>query len=216
MLKPEQLKRFRQIENQQAGMSLYTKEDVQKTLKLSDDQKEKISTITSDLQKDLRDLAGGPGGGRGRPDPDAQKKRDSLQNEAKENIAKLLSAEQKEALKDVTGEPFDLPRGGFGGGGPGGGGFGGFGGFGGGGTPGTLLSTGAQNQLRLTDEQKKELEALQKEVDSKLEKLLTEEQRNQLKQMRENAGRGGFGGGRPGGTGRPGGNRPPRPDNPPQ
>jgi Spy/CpxP family protein refolding chaperone len=206
ILKPEQLKRFRQIENQQAGMGIYAKEDVQKTLKMSDDQKDKITTITTDLSKDLRDLAGG---GRGRPDPDAQKKRESLQNEAKESIAKLLSAEQKEALKDLTGEPFDMPRPNFGGG------AGGFGGFGGG-TPGTVLSNGTQAQLRLTDEQKKELEALQKEVDSKLEKLLTEEQRTQLKQMRENAGRGGFGGGAGGGTGgRPGG-RPQRPNNPPQ
>ena len=111
--------------------------------------------------------------------------------------------EQKTTYKDLTGEPFDMPGGalafggGFGGGGgfgqPGGGGFGGgFGGFGGGGQPGTVLTTNVQDQLKLTEEQKKELEAIQKDVDAKLEKMLTEEQRKQLKDLRDRQpGRGG-------------------------
>jgi Spy/CpxP family protein refolding chaperone len=61
-----------------------------------------------------------------------------------------------------------------------------------------------QETLKLSDEQKKEFEALQKEVDARIEKILTDEQKKQLKEMRE---RGGRPGGRPG---RPGGDRPPR------
>lgn len=216
VLKPDQLKRFRQIENQQAGMGMFSKEEVQKALKLSDDQKEKIDTITKDLQRDLRELfAGGAGGaGRGRPDPEAAKKREGLQQEANEGILRVLNNDQKETLKDLKGEPFELPRPNFGG--APGGTPGGFGGFGGGGQPGQILSQAAQGTLRLTDDQKKELEAIQKEVDARLEKVLTEEQRTQLKEMRERGGRGGPGGapGTPG-TGRPGtGNRPGRPNNP--
>jgi hypothetical protein len=80
--------------------------------------------------------------------------------------------------------------------------------------PGQLLPPFLQDRLKLTAEQKKQLEELQKEIDSKLDKILTEEQRNQLKEMR-----GGFGprvpgsppGRRPGGP-PPGGSpsRPPR------
>jgi outer membrane protein assembly factor BamB len=98
--------------------------------------------------------------------------------------------------------------GGPGGGGPGGpggrGGRGGFGpgGFGGFAPPGQILPPFLQDRLNLTAEQKKQLEALQKEVDGKLDKLLTDEQRKQYKEMRERFGRGGRGGpGGPGGRG---------------
>ena len=62
---------------------------------------------------------------------------------------------------------------------------GGFGRTGGGGLPGTILSTGIMDQLKMTDEQKKSMEELQKDVDVKLEKILTEDQRKQLKELRD-------------------------------
>ena len=78
------------------------------------------------------------------------------------------------------------------------------GGFGGPPAPGQIMPSFLQETLKLSDEQKKELEALQKEVDAKIEKILNDEQKKQLKEMRER-------GGRPGGhPGRPGGDRPPR------
>ena len=72
-------------------------------------------------------------------------------------------------------------------------------GFGGFGTPpGTVLSPRVRENLKLTDEQKKKLEELQKEVDARVQKILTEEQNKQLKDLKDGAGRGlagGFGGG---------------------
>jgi outer membrane protein assembly factor BamB len=87
-------------------------------------------------------------------------------------------------------------------GGPGGGGPGGPGGFGGPAQPGQILAPPLQERLKLTDEQKKQLQELQKEVDGKLAKILTDEQQKQLKEMPQGfgpGGRGGFGG--PGGFG---------------
>jgi hypothetical protein len=90
---------------------------------------------------------------------------------------------------------------GFGGkGGPGGpkgkGGFGGFGpggpGFGGPPQPGKVLPNFLQEQLNLTADQRKQLNDLQKQVDSQLERILTDAQRQQLKDMRDR-GPGGFG-----------------------
>jgi Spy/CpxP family protein refolding chaperone len=220
VLKPDQVKRLHQIENQQAGVGMFNKDDVQKALKLSDGQKDKIKSINEDLQKEMRELsgggpgggggrggAGGPGGGRGGFDPEAQKKRQGLQKEAMDNILKVLDDSQKGAVKDLTGAAFELRfegfgAGGFGGGAGGPGGFGG--GFGGFPQPGQIMAPFLQQQLKLTDEQKKQLEDLQKEVDGKLDKLLTDEQRKQLKDMREGVGRGGFGG-----RGGPGGGPPP-------
>jgi len=92
--------------------------------------------------------------------------------------------------------------------------------------PGEVLPAPFQEMLGLSDGQKKQLVELQKEVDAKVEKLLTDEQRKQFKEMRDR-GRGGFGppggggfgppggfpgappGGLPGGPGGPGGFGPP-------
>ena len=79
-------------------------------------------------------------------------------------------------------------------GGPGGPG-GGFGGFRPP-PPGVLLPPPAQDALQLTDAQKKELDALQKEVDERLDKLMTDEQRKAFKELKDRA---------PGGFGPPGG-----------
>jgi hypothetical protein len=70
--------------------------------------------------------------------------------------------------------------------------------------PGEVLPSFTQDMLRLTPEQKKELAALQKEVDGKLEKILTADQRKQLKDVRDR-GPGGFAFGGPPGPGGPGG-----------
>ncbi len=81
--------------------------------------------------------------------------------------------------------------------------------------PGQILPPFLQERLKLTDEQKKQLEELQKEVQGKLDKILTEEQRTQLKEMRRgfgSRGPGGPPGGGPGGP--PPGDGPPRPPQP--
>ena len=97
-------------------------------------------------------------------------------------------------------------RGGFGGpGGPGRGGPG-RGGPGGPPPPGMILPSVFQDMLNVTPEQKAQLDDLQKEVDTALDKLLTDEQRKQLQQLRE-GGPGGFG--PPRGFGPPGGPEPP-------
>lgn len=74
-----------------------------------------------------------------------------------------------------------VPTAGFGPqGGPGGGGFGPRPP-----RPGELVPAPLQQMLRLTDEQKKQLAELQKETDEKLHKLLTDEQREMLRRVRE-------------------------------
>jgi EF hand len=77
--------------------------------------------------------------------------------------------------------------------------------------PGEILPGMFQQRLRLSAEQKSQVDELQKEVDARLAKILTSEQNAQLKEIRSR-GPGGFG---PPGRGRPpGGDGPPR-DGPP-
>jgi hypothetical protein len=71
--------------------------------------------------------------------------------------------------------------------------------------PGVILPPFLQEQLKLSDEQKKEVEALQKDTNEKLDKILNEDQRKKLQEMRD---RGPGPGRRDGGDGA----RPPRPE----
>jgi hypothetical protein len=130
---------------------------------------------------------------------------------------KLILNSCMECHREHRGGPGGGPGGpgGFGPGGPGGaggpGGPGGFraggpGGFPGFAQPGQVMAPGVQDTLKVTPEQKKQLEDLQKEVDEALGKILTDEQKKQIKDMQEGPARGpgGFG---PGGRG-PGGGPP--------
>jgi hypothetical protein len=64
--------------------------------------------------------------------------------------------------------------------------------------PGEVLPDPLRTALRLTEDQRKKFDELQREIDGKVEQLLTEEQRAMLRRIRE-----GQPGGRPGGI--PGG-----------
>ena len=119
---------------------------------------------------------------------------EDLQKQTDDRLGKMLTDEQKKQLKE--------PPDGASGGAP----ARREGGFRGPPQIGQILPLPVQERLKLTAEQKKQLEDLQKETDGKLEKLLTDDQQKQLKDMRTtsvgaSARRGGGPGG-PGGFGR--------------
>jgi hypothetical protein len=69
--------------------------------------------------------------------------------------------------------------------------------------PGQVMPARVREMLNLTAEQRTQLDELQKDVDAKLAKILTDDQKKQLEQLRERGPRQGFGGGGrgPGGPG---------------
>lgn len=113
ILKPEQLKRLKQISLQNAGIRGYL--DEAKGLKLSDEQVKKIKDIRTEMDKDVGEITraggkggkGGFGGGFGLSE-EARAKITKLRNEAKDNAEKVLSDEQKKTWKELTGEPFEV------------------------------------------------------------------------------------------------------------
>jgi outer membrane protein assembly factor BamB len=122
---------------------------------------------------------------------------DGLQKDVDARLDKILTDQQNRQLK---ANPPGFGRGGRGGFGPGG--------FGGPPRPGQVLPASAQERLKLTEDQKKQVRDLQKGVDAKLAKVLTAEQGKQLKDMQQGfarGGRGGRGGFGPGGFGGMGG-----------
>jgi hypothetical protein len=120
---------------------------------------------------------------------DQKKEIESLQKTVDDTLAKALSDEQKKLLRDRSasgpGGPGAMP------------------------VPGQIMSVATQLALKPTAEQRTKLTALQKEVDAKLESVLKDNQKTQLKQMRADFARGGPPGAPPRGPGGPGGGGPP-------
>jgi Spy/CpxP family protein refolding chaperone len=107
ILKPEQMKRLKQIEMQQAGVQNFANEEVLKAVKLTDAQKDKIKIIVNDLNKQTQEAFKAAG-----RDPakvaEVRKKMESLRKDADDKVSAILNAEQKKAYKEMLGEPFEL------------------------------------------------------------------------------------------------------------
>ncbi len=117
-LKPEQGKRLHQIELQVKGVRAFADPEVQNQLKLSDKQKEEIKEVAESTEKDLSEVRQGFREARGNPEKmkEIGKKVQALSHEGMEKISGLLTADQKNAWKEMTGEKFELKMEGFGGG----------------------------------------------------------------------------------------------------
>ncbi len=103
-LSAEQQKRLGQIEKQTLGSGAFTNAKVAKELAITEEQTEKIKTINTDMQKDMRELF------QGGFDADAQKKMATLRTETSEKIVKVLTDDQQKKWKDMTGETFDTAK----------------------------------------------------------------------------------------------------------
>ena len=115
LLKPEQQKRFKQIDRQVMGVEAFTKEEVIKELNLTDPQKEKIKAIVEEINKD-RDELRKSGFTKGGDFKETQKKITALNKEGVDKAAAVLTDEQKTKWKDLVGEPFEVRFEGGGGG----------------------------------------------------------------------------------------------------
>jgi hypothetical protein len=109
ILKPEQMRRFRQIQLQQLGLMAFTEPDVRSKLKLTDDQVGRIRRINADSQSQRRELVQGGGGTR----EEMRMKGATLDKESMDEALAVLSAKQKRAWKDMTGKPFEVQFRGF-------------------------------------------------------------------------------------------------------
>ncbi len=107
---------------------------------------------------------------------DQKKDLAALQKIVDEEFDKALTAAQRKQLKSVfagfSGPPQGVPS---------------RNGPSGSALPGKIFSPSQQAKLKLSEEQKKRLDEMQKELDSRLATLLTEEQKKQLRSMQQSA-----------------------------
>ncbi len=109
ILKPEQVKRLKQIEIQQAGVNAFLRSDVQKALNLTDEQKQKIKAIAEESAQETRALFGGRGqGGQGGQRGVDREKITAMRKQAMDKAAAVLTDDQKKTWKDLTGDPFQV------------------------------------------------------------------------------------------------------------
>jgi hypothetical protein len=100
VLKPDQLKRLKQIALQvalQRGPQAFGEAEVADALGLSGEQKDKLKAIIDDAQKEMSSLPRGP---------ESQKKREEIGKAAADKAMEVLTAEQRTKWKDMLGEPF--------------------------------------------------------------------------------------------------------------
>ena len=107
ILKADQLKRFKQLEVQSAGLQAFSKDDVATALKLTDDQKKSIKDTQDELQKDIMDVFQNAGQGGDRAA--AMQKVRTMSKDALDKVLNGLTDDQKKTWKDLTGDKFEFP-----------------------------------------------------------------------------------------------------------
>lgn len=101
VLKPEQVKRFEQIQLQASGPGAFASPRVEEALKLTDDQKGKIRTVNDELGQSIRDAFEADR-------ENAFTKIAELRKGATEKAVAVLNDDQKKTWKELTGEPFEV------------------------------------------------------------------------------------------------------------
>jgi Spy/CpxP family protein refolding chaperone len=109
-LKPEQVKRLKQISYHQRGAGAFADPEIAKKLNLTDTQKSDIQAINQESMSQMREIFQSAGDDR----EAAQKKIAELRKETLEKAAAKLNDEQQKTWKELVGAPFEVrfqPRG---------------------------------------------------------------------------------------------------------
>jgi hypothetical protein len=110
LLKPEQIKRLRQIDLQLAGLAGFQRPAVATALKLTTEQRKVIGEIVDTAQKEQQSLLGGTFGPGAQPIENVEVVReavDEIRKKAADKINGKLTDDQKKAWKELLGKPFD-------------------------------------------------------------------------------------------------------------
>jgi hypothetical protein len=114
ILLPHQMDRLGQIEIQTQGVSALTTEFVAKELGLSNEAREGVQTTIREsgekLRAQMQELF------RGGNREGIREKMEEFRNEINEAVLATLTQSQREKFTELKGEPFEMPRRGFGGG----------------------------------------------------------------------------------------------------
>jgi hypothetical protein len=117
ILLPHQLDRLKEIHLQQQGTGALQSSAVVAKLSITDEQKKTLADLSRENQTEMRSqmreiFQGGGGGDR----EEMMEKFAKLRTEAEQKVMAVLTDDQKTQFAAMKGEPFEMPRSGFGGG----------------------------------------------------------------------------------------------------
>ena len=115
ILLPNQLDRLKEVALQVRGPQALADKEVQTSVGLTDDQKDKIKTIGEDTMKKVQEVFS-----EGLDPQEARTKMQSLEKEAQGKVMEVLTAEQKEKFEKLKGVKLEIPAAELRGGRPGG------------------------------------------------------------------------------------------------
>jgi hypothetical protein len=98
-LKPDQVKRLKEIDLQQHGAMAFADPEVAAALKLTDAQKEKIKSINDDF---MAEMQAARQGGAAKIAP--------LRKQSMKKITEVLTEEQQKTWQEMTGKPFEVTQ----------------------------------------------------------------------------------------------------------
>jgi hypothetical protein len=101
-LKPEQLKRLKQIQLQVGGPRVFNNPELAKEMKITDAQQKKLKELQDENAAEVKKIYEKDAESR----DEARKKVAELNNKVGERIIDLMEGEQKEKWKEKVGEPF--------------------------------------------------------------------------------------------------------------
>lgn len=107
ILNDDQMKRYQEISLQSMGIAAFEQEEVAKKLELTDDQKQQITTIQEDSRTQARSAFQNAQGDR----QAAFQKIREIQDQAEQKVHALLTDQQKETWKGMTGKEFHFEPG---------------------------------------------------------------------------------------------------------
>ena len=102
VLDEKQVARLEQIQLQASGVGMFRDPKVRDALELTEDQQATMQESMRELGEEMRDAFAG-----GAPDPD---KMAAIRKKMMDQAMKVLTADQKAALKKLTGKPFDVSK----------------------------------------------------------------------------------------------------------
>jgi hypothetical protein len=101
-LKPEQLKRLKEIQLQVGGARVFNNPELVKEMKITDAQQKKLKELQDETAAEVKKIYEKDAESR----DEARKKVTELNNKVREKIIDLMEGEQKEKWKEKVGEPF--------------------------------------------------------------------------------------------------------------
>jgi len=108
ILNKDQMKRLDEINTQQLGIQALRVEDIQKQLKITPEQNEKIKAVFDAQMQELRGLGQNA---QGQDRTAMREKREKIQKATEEKVLAILTAEQKDAFTKMKGKELKLePR----------------------------------------------------------------------------------------------------------